>query len=155
MERPRTLSILFDHFAANQRLRSLLVDAFAGCPLRPDEYAVYSCLIDYGPRSITEVAEICGLPTTTVATYVRDMVERGHVSRSANPKDGRSSLIELGADGLAAHRLANEAFRRAEDRLLARLSMSPESIRTALQDLELAARDARADLQADAHLKTG
>ena len=38
-------SLLFDLFAASQRVRSLLVAAMDGVGLKPDEYAVYSALL--------------------------------------------------------------------------------------------------------------
>src|SRR5215213_4292680 len=93
ISRPASLSILFDLFAATQRIRQLVADAFEGCELRPDEYAVYSSLVDYGPQSIVQMADACGLPPTTVATYVADMEARGHAVRSMHPTDGRSRLV--------------------------------------------------------------
>ena len=50
-----TLSLLYDLFVANQRVRALLADAMEGTGLRADEYAVYSAVYDLGrsrPRSL-------------------------------------------------------------------------------------------------------
>ena len=53
-------SLLFDLFAANQRVRSLLVTAMDGAGLKPDEYAVYSALFEFEPMSPTEIAGFVG-----------------------------------------------------------------------------------------------
>jgi DNA-binding MarR family transcriptional regulator len=65
------ISLLFDFFVTSQRLRRVLTDALADAGMRPDEYAVYSLLLEKGPLTATEMSEMLGMPLTTVLDYVR------------------------------------------------------------------------------------
>ena len=92
-------SLLFDLFAANQRVRSLLTAAMDGAGLKPDEYAVYSALFEFEPISPTEIATIVGMPPTTLSHYIRAMRERGHLDERRNPQDSRSRVLTLTVSG--------------------------------------------------------
>jgi DNA-binding MarR family transcriptional regulator len=153
--RPESLSILFDLFTANQRVRALLADAMADSPLRPDEYAVYSALVDYGALPPSRLATVLGMPPTTMSHYVTSMRERGHVTSERNPADRRSFLLTLTADGRAVHRAAGRAFGQGNDRLLRALDVPAADVRRALQALESAAEEARAQLAADSVEEAG
>ena len=135
-------SLLFDFFAASQRVRLLLSDAMADAGLRPDEYAVYSTLVDGGPSSPTRMADAVGVPPTTMSHYVRAMHERGHVRRETNPLDRRSAILALTPTGRAAHRRAAEAFEQANRRFVAALDMSELDARAALISIRAAAEQA-------------
>ena len=56
------------------------------------------------------LAATLGMPLTTVAEYIRSMDARRHVRRVAHPRDGRSYVLVLTAEGLRAHREANRSF---------------------------------------------
>lgn len=146
-------SILFDFFATSQRVKLLLADAMAGSGLRPDEYAVYSVLVDGGPSSPTRMAEAVGMPPTTMSHYVRAMLERGHIQRSRNPRDQRSAVLSLTPAGRAAHRRAAAAFELANGRFLDALDVTDASARRVLGALGRAADAASVDL-ADARSRT-
>src|SRR5207302_882991 len=91
MKQPgRSISMLFDLFALNQRLRRLLAMALADAGLRADEYAVYSLLFEQGPLTATEMAGRMAVPLTTVLDYLRTMDTRGHLRRARHPRDGRA-----------------------------------------------------------------
>jgi DNA-binding MarR family transcriptional regulator len=144
-------SILFDFFRAAQHVRLLLADAMADCGLRPDEYAVYSVLVDHGPSSPTRMAEATGVPPTSMSNYVRAMVDRGHVERVRNARDGRSVVLSLTPSGRAAHRRANRAFKEANDRFLDGLRVAGATfddvratVRTVGDAADAASRDPRA-----------
>ena len=92
------LSVLFDLFAAEQRVRTLVLRAMADAPLTPDEYAVYSVLFDEGPHAPTELAHRVGMPPTTMSHYVRAMLDRGHAVRQVVAADRRSYRLAL-SDG--------------------------------------------------------
>ncbi len=139
-------SLLFDFFGAAQQVRLLLGDAMADCGLRPDEYAVYSVLVDAGSSSPTRMAELTGIPPTTMSHHVRTMLERGHVRRRRNSADGRSSLLSLTGAGLAAHGRAAAAFEEANQRFLAGLGVSVPDAREVLAAIRSAAEDAGRDL---------
>jgi DNA-binding MarR family transcriptional regulator len=148
-------SILFDFFGAGQRVKLLLADAMVDCGLRPDEYAVYSVLVDNGPSSPTRLAEAVGVPPTTMSHYVRSMLERGHIRRSVHPLDRRSAILALTPTGRAAHRRAAAAFEEANRRFLASLDVSDGEVRATLRAIRSAAEAASAALAADATARAG
>ena len=148
-------SLLFDFFAASQRVKLLLTDALADAGLRPDEYAVYSALVDGGPSSPTRMAEAVGMPPTTMSHYVRAMLDRGHVRRESNPLDRRSVILALTADGRAAHRRAARAFEEANRRFLAALEVPEGAARRAVTAIGSAAGLASDALATDASRRAG
>lgn len=154
MARRKRSSLLFDLFAASQQVRSLLASAMDGSGLRPDEYAVYSALLEFEPMSPTDIAASVGMPPTTVSHYVRAMRERGHLWEVANPRDTRSRLLSLTASGRRAHRRANLAFEEAYARFLAEIG-DERGVKAALLDVEAAAETARARLASDSRARTG
>jgi DNA-binding MarR family transcriptional regulator len=139
-------SLLFELFSAGQRVRSLLASAMADAPLTPDEYAVYSVLVDEGPSTPTAMARAVGMPPTTMSHHVRAMATRGHVERQRNPGDGRSALLGLTSAGRGAHATAAAAFREANLRFLAALPMTDAEVRDALHAVGAAADTARDEL---------
>ena len=143
-------SILFDFFRAAQHVRLLLADAMADCGMRPDEYAVYSVLVDDGPSSPTRMAEATGVPPTSMSNYVRAMVDRGHVERVRNARDGRSVVLSLTPSGRAAHRRANRAFEEANRRFLDSLEgagVAFDDVRASVRTVADAAEAASHDLR--------
>jgi DNA-binding MarR family transcriptional regulator len=135
----RQISLLFDVFVVNQRLRSLLSRALADSGLRADEYAVYSLLLELGPLTPTDMATDMAMPLTTVLDYIRTMAERGHVSRSPHPRDSRSYRVTLTPAGLDTQSRAGQAWNAAVLPLEAALSMPVDDVRRALHALEDAA----------------
>ncbi len=57
--------------------------------LTADELAVYSVLAER-PLSPSELSRWMAAPSTTVSSYVKRLVARGHVEQQAQPTDGRS-----------------------------------------------------------------
>lgn len=150
----RRSSVLFDLFAASQRVRTLLATAMDGSGLTPDEYAVYSALLEFEPLSPTEMAQVVGMPPTTMSHYVREMREREHVEEQPNPRDGRSRMLRLTAAGRAAHRRANVAFEEAYSRFVGGLA-DPEAAKHELEEIEAAADAALDQLARDAQARAG
>jgi DNA-binding MarR family transcriptional regulator len=138
-------SLLFDLFAASQQVKTLLTRAMAGAGLRPDEYAVYSGVFEFGPITPTELAHVVGMPPTTLSHYIRHMREVGHLVEQRHPTDGRSRALSLSPGGLAAHRRANRAFEVAYAAFVAHVR-NETSVKAALESVETAARDALTDL---------
>lgn len=138
-------SLLFDLFAANQQVKTLLTRAMVDSPLKPDEYAVYSGVFEFGPIAPTDLAAVVGMPPTTVSHYIVHMREAGHVIEKRDPADGRSRTLSLSASGLKAHRRANRAFEVAYSAFVKRIR-SESRVKSALASVEAAARDAIADL---------
>jgi DNA-binding MarR family transcriptional regulator len=149
-----TLSLLFDLFAASQRVRSLLATAMEGCGLTPEEYAVYSAVLELEPISPTDLAATVGMPPTTVSHYIRAMRERRHLAESPHPGDGRSRVLHLTRSGRVAHRRANRAFEEAYGRFVAQLA-DTAAARTTLAEIERAAEQALRDLREDTTARAG
>lgn len=147
--RHRRISFLFDLFAVGYRVRALLGQTMAGAGLRPDEYAMYSAVLKAGPLSISELAQIVGMPLTTVSDYVRTMTTRGHALRSRNPADSRSYLVSLTEDGVAAHRVAMGGFTEAINRVREALPLPEQDLVRALHALDDAVRQVLEELAAD------
>jgi DNA-binding MarR family transcriptional regulator len=144
------LSLLFDLFATEQRVRTLIGRAMADADLRPDEYAVYSVLFDEGPQTPSDLARRVGMPPTTMSHFVRALLERGHAEREVVSSDRRSYRLALTLAGLQAHAAAGRAFRAADQRFSAALRIEPEGARAVLLAIGEAAVEAEADLAADA-----
>lgn len=136
---PDSLSVLFELFAASQAARALLGHALRRSPLTPDEYAVYSVLIDPGLHTPTSLRQRLGMPAPTLSDYLAVMADRGHLRRTRNPDDGRSSYLRLTASGKAAHRATARDFEPAIRALLDELRRSPTRLRAGLVDLREAA----------------
>jgi DNA-binding MarR family transcriptional regulator len=143
----RRISLPFDVFAVASRLGAYLDDALSETGIRPAEYAVYSLMLEAGPRTPSELAAALGVPPTTISTYITTMLTRGDARRIPHPSDGRSHRVVLTDQGRGVIRRVNPAFARAEAAILANLDRSEAEIREALADLadalERASRDAK------------
>ncbi len=137
------LSALFDVFVLAQAVQDLLADAFAGSPLTPEEYAVYSQLSASPACTVSELAARLSAPLTTTSDWVRTMDRRGHLRRSIRPEDRRSTRLALTAAGRAAHRATNRRFELANRAFVAALGQPEDELRRDLQQAAAAARSAR------------
>ena len=152
--RPSTLSLLFDLFVANQRVRTLLESAMRGAGMRADEYAVYSAVFDRGPIAPTELARRLAIPPTTLTHYLDAMRAARHLRQARNPGDGRSYLVRLSPAGLAAHRRASAAFELAYAPFLAQLH-DPDGVRVTLRAIAVAAEGAMAEMAGSHGVRAG
>ena len=143
----RDISLPFDVFALSSRLGAYLDRALAGTGLRPVEYAVYSLMLEAGPRTPSELAAALGVPASTMSGYLRPMLERGHARRIPNPADGRSFRVVLTDAGRGAHRRVNPAFSAADQAILDALDRPAGEIRDAVQALSDASDRAAAGLE--------
>ena len=136
MPRHADISLLFDFFVTGQRVRRVLADALEGSGMRPDEYAVYSLLLEQGPLTATEMAELLGMPLSTVLDYLKEMTRAGHLVRTSHPFDGRAVQVSLNRAGLAAQRRANAHWEIVRRRIEENLTMPAGRIRKALRALD-------------------
>jgi DNA-binding MarR family transcriptional regulator len=143
-----TLSPLYYVFAASQQAKVLLGEALAGAELGPEEYAVYSAARELGPVTPTELARHLGMPVTTALDMVRAMVRRQHVEKVANPRDGRSYLVQLTPEGHRVHDETEELFARADIQLEVRLGGRRQEVIDTLVALLDAGEAAIDDLRA-------
>lgn len=131
----RRISLSFDVFAVSQRLGAYLDRALEGTGIRPAEYAVYSLMLEAGPRTPSELAAMLGVPPSTLSTYLSTMLARGDARRIPNPSDGRSVRVVLTDRGRAVVRRVNPAFTRAHVALEASLDRPGDDIRAVLVGL--------------------
>lgn len=120
-------------FANSQQLSVLLSRALADAPLTPDEFAVYSVLRLTGPTTPTRLAADLGMRASTMSHYLRRMAERGHLDRSPNPSDGRSSLVALTPDGHQVTEACIPGFQAAITAFRERLAMPEKDLLAALE----------------------
>lgn len=128
---------------ANAELRAAGVD--------PAEYGPLSFIGVMQPVTRTQLAAATGYRRTTLRDMLRSVIDRGHARELPNPRDGRSTLLELTPAGQAIFDRGIPAFRRALRRIDVALEGSLDdyedavrSIRTALQaELEASAPSAR------------
>jgi DNA-binding MarR family transcriptional regulator len=132
----RQISLLFDLFVLNQRIRRLVTVALAEVSLRADEYAVYSLLHEQGPLTATEMARQMAMPLTTVLNYLRAMDARGHLRREPDPRDGRAQRLSLTIGGVTEHQRTYRAWGVMWTRLKRAMPMPVHEVRVALQALD-------------------
>jgi DNA-binding MarR family transcriptional regulator len=151
MKRPgRKISLLFDLFVLNQRVRRLLSLALADVALRADEYAVYSLLFEQGPMTATEMARRMGMPLTTLLDYLRAMDGRGHLRRDPHPRDGRAQQLSLTLSGTAEQRRTNVAWEVMRSKLERSVPIPVSDVRRALQALDDAVTSSLEDFDSEA-----
>ena len=129
------ISLSFEIFAVSQRLGAYLDRALEGTGIRPAEYAVYSLMLEAGPRTPTELAAMLGMPPSTLSTYLAAMLAREDARRIPNPADGRSVRVVLTDRGRAVVRRVNPPFTRAQRTLDASLDRPVDEVRAVLVGL--------------------
>ena len=85
--------------------------------VEPSDYGPLGFIGVMQPVTRTQLAEASGQPRTTVRDWLRGLIERGHVREVPNPRDGRSTLVELTPEGQAIFDKGKPAFQRALGRI--------------------------------------
>ena len=129
----RRISLPFDIFELSTRLGTYLGRALEGTGVRPAEYAVYSLMLEAGPRTPSELAAMLGMPLSTMSTYLGAMLGRGDAKRIPNPSDGRSVRVVLTDRGRGVVRTVNPPFTRAVAALEANLDSPVGDVREVLR----------------------
>jgi DNA-binding MarR family transcriptional regulator len=122
--------------ALSQLTRTLLTEHLDGSGLSSGDFAVYSVIRAEGRITPSRLADILGMPPTTLSYVVRQMQQRGHLRRIANPDDGRSVLLQLTPKGLRLTERALVGFERAVAAFRAELTVDEAAL---LEHLELMA----------------
>jgi DNA-binding MarR family transcriptional regulator len=121
----------------------------ADAGLRSDDFAIYSAVLATGPLTISQLAQMLGMPLTTVSDYVRAMATRGHALRLRNPADSRSYLVSLTEEGIAAHHAARVGFADAINRIRKVLPIPEQDLVRALHALDDAVLQVLRELPAE------
>ena len=110
---------------SNAELRAVGVD--------PSEYGPLSFIGVLQPVTRTQLAHATGERRTTQRDGLRRLIERGHLREVPNPRDGRSTLLELTAEGQAIFDRGLPAFhrvlRRIDEALGGRAAEHEEAVR--------------------------
>jgi DNA-binding MarR family transcriptional regulator len=118
-------NVALDLFVVDQHLGSLIDATLADAGITGSLYAVYSQLAQ-GPRTPRQLSETLGVRPTTLSGYLATMAGWGHVSRSRNEHDGRSSVLALTDAGHAMVRECRPLMQRAIKTLNAELGSADD-----------------------------
>lgn len=133
-------SVLYDVYVASQAVNAMLLEGLADAPLTPTEYAIYSAVFERDPATPSELSHALGMPAQTMSDWIGVMRDRGHAETRRNPRDGRSQLVSLTAEGRRAHRRTNRSFEVVYRRFLDLLPIPEDEARRLLAQVIGAAR---------------
>ena len=128
-------NVLFDVWLVMKATVGVLDQALAPTGLDSDEFGVYSVISSSESMTPSELSRWMSAPPTTVSSYVKRMVARGHLVRDRHPTDGRSFVLRLTAEGRAAHRAAGAAFLPVLRRVVEALGPREPAVRRSLTAL--------------------
>jgi len=143
-DRIRQPNLLLQTYIVGQLVGGLLAEEMTAGELLPSEYAVQSVIGAFGPIMPSELAQMIGMPPTTLSAHLRRFSERGHLERTPNPRDGRSYLVTLSAKGRDAVEAAHHALNRTLADVHGQLGSASDAVADALGEFERALRAAQA-----------
>lgn len=143
MESEDGRSILFHVFRLGAEVESLLAEALVDAPLTPAEYAIYSAIFEAEPVTPKEIGRELGMPPQTVSDWLAVLRRREHLRSGPNPRDKRSVLVWLSANGRRAHRDTSVLFEAAFQAVVAELPEGEAAARREVIRLVDAVRRAR------------
>jgi DNA-binding MarR family transcriptional regulator len=97
--------------------------------LSPTDVWLLGRITDTGPVRLSELAAWQEVDRSTMTVEVRRLEDKGLVTRTADPRDGRAALVRATRKGAAHHRRTKEAARAVYLQLLA--AWSDEELREA------------------------
>ena len=97
-----------------------------GTGLAPQEGHLLSYLRSYAPCPIAEVITVFGLRGSTATAVLDRMEERGLMTRTPNPDDRRSFLLELTAEGKRVAEEVQELVEKLENAIARRITKEDE-----------------------------
>jgi DNA-binding MarR family transcriptional regulator len=147
---PAKGSLLYDTFVLHQSIGTMLGKALAPAPLSPEEYAIYSHILEYDRCTPSEMARDLGMPLQTVSDWVALLRKRGHLVSTTNDRDRRSYRISLTAVGIQLQRQTNVYFERAYRLFIGSLEGSEREMRDAVQEIITAVRTATTSIDNEA-----
>ncbi len=128
-------NVLFDVWLVSRAATAVIDEAVRAAGLDADEFAVYSVLASTDQVTPTELAHWMAAPPTTVSSYVKRFVARGHVERVPHPADRRSYRLRLTDAGRAAHLAAGQRFEPVLTEVVARLGPAVDDTHRRLRSL--------------------
>lgn len=135
MSAERRPSVLFDLYVAFQVTDQLLELELAGADFPVQDFALYSALVHFERATPTQLAQHLGMPLSTLLFRFGKIESRGHGVRERNPRDGRSALLGLSADGRRAYDLTTPRFDEAVQAVRRHLAIDGDAVQDAVADL--------------------
>ena len=137
---PRGDNVVLQFFRTQQRLRVLMTDVVvAGSGITGEEYAVLSVTRALGRPTPKELAARISMPPTSLSRHIASLAEADLITRSPNPDDGRSYVLEVNARGQAVLQAVAPRMRRLVEDLAHASHVPLAEITAALVELEHAA----------------
>ncbi|MCE7027481.1 MarR family winged helix-turn-helix transcriptional regulator [Jiella avicenniae] len=106
--------------------RAFLTILLAEIDLHPGQDQLLDRLEIENPVNVSTLAELLAVRPSTVSKMLDRLIERGLVSRSANARDARRTMVHLTPAGLEAQRQVREIWMKLEADLTA--ALTPEDI---------------------------
>jgi MarR family transcriptional regulator, organic hydroperoxide resistance regulator len=141
---PARPNVVFRLFIVENLVGELLDRELSGSGVAPRDFGILSGIGATSRITPSDLAELLGMPPTTLSTALKRLEASGDVTRSRNPDDGRSVLLELTAAGNERWQAAWPGLRRTLAAVDASLEMPVEQLQDALEAYERAARTALA-----------
>jgi MarR family transcriptional regulator, organic hydroperoxide resistance regulator len=136
--------VLIAHWQrVTHRLLAALDPELAGLDLSAPEINVLACLADTEQPTVRQLADATGQRPSTLTGVLDRLERRKLVRRRPNPRDRRSTLIELTAPGRDTARQVAEAFERVATRIPAKTAAETQRLLSVLETT-LTARPPRA-----------
>jgi DNA-binding MarR family transcriptional regulator len=135
MSEQRRPSVLFDLYVAFHLTGQLLELELAGGDVPVEDFALYSALVHFERATPTQLAQRLGMPLSTLLFRFGRIESRGHGVRERNPRDGRSSLFGLSANGRHAFDVTKPRFSEALLSVHRHLAIDIDAVGDAVADL--------------------
>jgi DNA-binding MarR family transcriptional regulator len=87
--------------------------------VRRGQFSILAALARLGDAPVTELAERLVLDRTTLTRHLAALTRNGWVTLTPDPGDRRRRRVALTTEGRARFGLARDAWRRAQERVLA------------------------------------
>lgn len=121
--------------AINRMARRLRQEA--GGELGPASVAALATIERHGPLTPSELAEMEGVKRPTATRVLARLTDEGYVSRTQDPEDGRSSIVDITAEGRAIlRRLRNRKTAYLAKRMKNLSESEVEALASATEILE-------------------
>jgi DNA-binding MarR family transcriptional regulator len=140
-------SLLYDVFVLYQSVGIMLGQALSPAPLTPEEYAIYSHILEYNRCTPSEMARDLNMPLQTVSDWIAVLRKRGHLVSTTNDRDRRSYRISLTEEGRRIQRETNVHFERAYRLFIKSLGSSEQEMRVHVQQMTRATQTATATIE--------
>jgi DNA-binding MarR family transcriptional regulator len=129
-------------FVVSQLVGSVIEQIVEGSGLSATEFAVVSSLALWDDPTPTALANMLGMPPTTLSAVLGRLEKRHLVARARDPQDRRRHVLRLTAAGRRARDRAVRRFPEWIERVRDELGSDPDEVLEPMRRLEAALRAA-------------